>query len=83
MAIISTNQVGSAYHIIENEKNGYMIEAGNVVELANTMQNYINNQMLIQLHSSYSFKLSKNFSAKANVERFIQSINKWENSTQL
>jgi len=77
LALISTDQTGSAYHLIEEEKNGYIVEAGNVEALNESMQKYVNNHKLIEAHSIHSKKISDRFTPKANVKRFLNALNEW------
>jgi len=78
LPIISTNQVGAAYHAIKKNKNGFIVKAGHINQLANVMQLYVKNKNLIREHSIYSLKLSREFSPESNVTRFLQAIDEWD-----
>lgn len=78
MPIIASDQTGSAYHIIEENKNGYMIKSSSVTALVKAMNIYKNDTKLISIHGSYSLEIIKNFTPQANVKRFLSAIEKWK-----
>lgn len=75
LPIISTNETGSSFTLIKD--NGFIVKAGNISELAFSMNKYLDNHNLIIEHSENSKKLSKICTAEANVERFIDAFDKW------
>jgi glycosyltransferase involved in cell wall biosynthesis len=75
LPIISTNETSSSFTLVKD--NGFIINAGDISELSNAMKEYINNKELIIEHSNNSKKLSHICTPKANVERFINALNKW------
>jgi len=76
--IISTNQCGSAYHIIDNENNGFMVNAGNAKALAEAMEKYIKHPDLIKIHSKKSKeRYEQFFTPQKNVERLLKQLEKW------
>ena len=78
LPIITSDQTGAAFHLVENGKNGYIVGAGDKDDLTVAMQNYVSNNELLSQHGNYSKELFKNFSPEKNVERFISAILKWE-----
>lgn len=75
--IISTDQTGSAFHLINENLNGFRVKAGCISELTKVMQFYIDNPGVIIHHGVQSEMLYNNFTPKMNVERFISAIQKW------
>jgi len=77
LPIIATNQTGAAYHIIENNFNGYRYEASDIEALVSKMQYYVNNKQFIDIHGKNSKEVIKKFTPKVNVGRFINALKKW------
>lgn len=77
LPIISTDQTGAAFHLIENDKNGYIVNAGDSHALAYAMQKYISGNELLHQHGTYSKELFKDFLPERNVSRFIEAMEKW------
>lgn len=77
LPIISTDQTGAAFHLVSNEKNGYIVKAGDSHALAGAMQNYVSNNESLLQHGNYSKELFEEFSPERNVERFVNAIEKW------
>lgn len=77
LPIISTNQTGAAQHIIKNQENGFIVEAGNIKQLTQAIKTYLKNPLLINEHSKVSSVLKNEFTPRKNIDRFIEALNKW------
>jgi glycosyltransferase involved in cell wall biosynthesis len=75
LPIISTDETSSSYTLVKD--NGFVVKAGNVEKLKESMQKYIINKNLLSIHSKESKKLSNICTPKSNVERFLNALNKW------
>lgn len=77
-AIISTDQCGAAFHLIEHNKNGFRIKAGSVAALTKAMQYYVDHPEEIARHGEISETLYRNsFTPDKNVIRFLSAVDKW------
>lgn len=78
-ALISTDNTGAAYEIIEPGINGFRVKAGNVNELSAAMLQYVKDLTLSQRHGEMSKKLfDLKLSASANVLRVKNALEKWD-----
>ena len=75
--VISTSQAGASIHLIKNGKNGFIVNAKDVLTLKNAMQSFIDNPNLISAYGENSFKIFQEYSPESNSIRFIDAINKW------
>ncbi len=80
--LISTDECGAAYHLIDDQQNGFRVKAGSVDQLRNAMQFYIDNPNEIVVHGEKSHEIYKNFTPDKNVEQFLQSLIKWQEQGQ-
>lgn len=78
LPIISTDEASASFSLVKN--NGFIIKAGSLRELRESMQKYIYNKELILEHSEKSKELSKICTTKENVKRFINALNNWTNN---
>ncbi|MFT5701688.1 MAG: glycosyltransferase involved in cell wall biosynthesis [Desulforhopalus sp.] len=75
MPLIATDMCGAAWHVVEDDKNGFRIKVGSISDLAEKMRVYITQPHLIKDHGKYSKELfSREFTPERNVERLIQGI---------
>ena len=58
--LISTN-VGAAGSLLVNKKNGIKINAGDIDDIANAIQYYIDNKKMIKIHGDESYKIVKDY----------------------
>lgn len=77
LPIIASDQTGAAFHLIENDKNGYLVGAGNKSQLTKAMQKYVSDTKLISEHGEYSKNIVQGFSPENNVVRFVKALEKW------
>lgn len=76
--MISTDQCGGAFHLIKENKNGFIVKAGNSKVLAKAMQFYIDNPGMIDEHGKNSEQIYLDeFTPEKNVVRFVTAIEKW------
>ncbi len=76
--MISTDQCGSAFHLIRENKNGFMVKAGDSKALAKAMQFYIDSPNMIDVHGKNSEQIYLDeFTPEKNVVRFVSAIEKW------
>jgi len=75
--LISTDQCGAAYHLIKDNKNGFMVKAKSVIELQLAMQFYIDNPTFIKVHGKESFNIFKNCTPELNAQLFEESMNEF------
>lgn len=77
--LISTDQCGSAYHLIKEKENGYRVAAGDIQALVNAMQSYIDHPERVQVHGRNSEKIYHDeFTPEKNVQRFLDALQKWQ-----
>ncbi|AFV97998.1 hypothetical protein B649_08430 [Candidatus Sulfuricurvum sp. RIFRC-1] len=77
--MISTDQCGAAFHLIQENKNGFRVQAGNSKALAKAMQFYIDNPNMIDEHGKNSEKIYHDeFTPEKNVQRFLDALQKWQ-----
>jgi glycosyltransferase involved in cell wall biosynthesis len=73
-AIIATSSCGASYHLIEEGRNGYMIQSGNVKALADRMGIYCKNPELSRKHGDHSKMIFSDFTPERNAKRFIEIL---------
>jgi len=78
MPIISTDECGASYHLIQNNQNGYMVEAASVTALAEAMKKYVDVPGIIKQHGKHSSKLFEQFLPEENVKRLIIALRTWD-----
>ena len=76
--LISTDECGAAYHLIEDQENGFRIKAGSVEHLRKALQFYIDNPEKILVHGEKSWDIYQNFTPDKNVGRFMSALTKWQ-----
>jgi len=77
-AIVSTDQCGAAYHLIEPGVNGYRVPAGNADALADALKRYVEEPARLPRHGEGSRRLyEENFTPQKNVERFLRQLDIW------
>jgi glycosyltransferase involved in cell wall biosynthesis len=67
-AIIASDQVGSAFNLIENNKNGFIFEAGNIKELSNSIIETIKSPQKCKKMGEESLERIKNWNFSKNLE---------------
>ncbi len=77
LPLIASDQTGAASHLVEDNKNGFIVQAGNRIMLTEAMQKYINNIKLVSKHGDNSKKLIKYFTPENNVNIFLEALDKW------
>jgi len=78
LPLISTDECGAAYHLIENDKNGYIVKVDSIISLMSAMKKYVDIPNIIKQHGRSSSKLFKQFLPKENVQRLIGALKVWD-----
>lgn len=78
MALVATDQVGAAYHLIDPGENGFRVRAGHVDSLARALISYVRHPELADSHGEHSRHLFEAYSPERNVSRFLNAIQAWE-----
>lgn len=76
-AVISSEFAGASYHLIENGKNGFVLQKLSPTTLAAAMSKYISNQDLLEDHKIHSLRVAREYTPKANVNRLKDTLNHW------
>lgn len=74
--MISTDQAGASYHLIQEEENGFRVQAGNAMALSEAMQFYIEYPEQIKEHGKKSFEIFQNFTPEKSAELFVGNLQK-------
>jgi len=77
LALIASDQVGSAYHLIHPGENGFIVRAGSVSSLANAMLAYVRNPSLCEIHGRHSLKVFPEYSPERSAERVVNALTSW------
>lgn len=78
-ALISSDMAGAAYHLIQDNYNGYRVRAGSVPALRKAMSRYLAEPELYRMHGDRSRQIFlAEFTPQANVERLKNAIDQWE-----
>jgi glycosyltransferase involved in cell wall biosynthesis len=77
LALIATEKVGSAYHLIEPGLNGFQVQAGSAASLTAAMRRYAHDAELAAVHGARSRLLFGRFTPAHNVERFVTTVRGW------
>ena len=60
MPLISTH-VGGISEILEHKKNGFVVEAGNINQITESLRFYLENKSLIKLHGDNSYRIANRY----------------------
>ena len=60
MPLISTH-VGGISEILEHKKNGFVVEAGNIDQITESLRFYLENKSLIKLHGDNSYRIANKY----------------------
>jgi glycosyltransferase involved in cell wall biosynthesis len=77
LALIATEKVGAAYHLIDPGLNGFRVASGSATSLAAAMRSYAQDAGLASVHGSHSGELFARFTPERSVERFVTAIRGW------
>ncbi|MDZ4657449.1 MAG: glycosyltransferase family 4 protein [Bythopirellula sp.] len=78
LALIASDAVGAAYHLVEPGWNGFRVRAGSVGSLQRAMSVYASEPALAYVHGRNSTMLFQNFTPARNAERFITAVRGWQ-----
>ncbi|MCL4460030.1 MAG: glycosyltransferase family 4 protein [Chloroflexi bacterium] len=74
LPVITTNKVGASVDLVKEGKNGYIVEAGNVVQLYQSMKRVITDTALAKAMGVVSRQLSEKFTIDSTVDGLISAI---------
>ena len=77
LALVATDRVGAALHLIEPGRNGFRVRAGSRASLATALRAYVNDPSLAAEHGRRSLCLFEDFKPHRNVERFTAAVRTW------
>jgi glycosyltransferase involved in cell wall biosynthesis len=77
-ALIASDRVGAARHLLESARNGFSVAAGDVQSLAAAMSAYGRCPALARDHGAQSLKLIEPFTPDRNAQRFCHAIRTWQ-----
>lgn len=80
--MIASDMVGAAWHLIENEKNGYRFISGDYKDLKSKMEYYTNKTTLIDEHALYSRILFDQYSSEVMAKKLVNYLDTWLNSNE-
>lgn len=78
LALIASDTVGAAAHLIEPAQNGYRIRTGDTESLRVAMQAYLNEPQLARRHGDRSLRLFQDYTPQRNAERFLLAIESFQ-----
>lgn len=74
LALIASDAVGAANHLIEPGQNGYRTKVGDIESLSSAMQAYVNDPQLAKRHGERSRRLFQDYTPQRNAERFLNAV---------
>lgn len=77
LALIGSDKVGAAHHLIGPGVNGFMVRAGSVDSLRSALHAYIQNPSLARKHGEASLIVAEEFTPERNAQRFVAAIESW------
>jgi glycosyltransferase involved in cell wall biosynthesis len=77
LALIASDHVGAANHLVEPGINGFRVRAGSVSSLAAAMSTYASDPGLSAAHGACSRLLFQRFSPDWSAARFVATIYSW------
>lgn len=76
MPVISSKYADGAYDLIDNSKNGYIVDPYNKEELAEAINKLVGNKALVKEMGEQSYVKIKDFSLKNTADRYIEAVNR-------
>ncbi len=77
LALIASDRVGAAYHLIEPGYNGIRVKAGSVASMGAAIRSYLSQPDLAREHGARSRQLFQEFTPEKNAKRLCASIRVW------
>lgn len=76
-ALIASDGVGGAYHLVEPATNGYRVKAGSVASLRAAMAAYVACPTLAEEHGRRSLERFADYTPAHNAQRLLEIIHAW------
>lgn len=77
LALIGSEKVGAAHHLIRPGVNGFRVRAGGVDSLRLALRAYIRNPHLAEKHGEASLTVAEEFTPERSAQRFVAAIESW------
>jgi glycosyltransferase involved in cell wall biosynthesis len=77
LALVASDCVGAAYHLIEPGFNGFRVRPGSAPSLSAVLRAYVSDAALAREHGERSLRRFQDFRPERNAERFIGAIRGW------
>lgn len=77
-ALIASDRVGAARHLIRPGENGFRVRAGSVESLESALAAYGRDPNLARQHAAHSLTIAEDFTPGRNAERFQTAIQNWQ-----
>jgi glycosyltransferase involved in cell wall biosynthesis len=77
LALIASDRVGAAYHLIEPGLNGFVVRPGCAESLAAGLRAYASDSSLATAHGKQSLTRFQHFTPEANAIRLVTSVRGW------
>lgn len=78
LALIGTDKVGAAHHLIRPGINGFRVRAGSIRSLKWALQAYIRNPGLATKHGHAGLKIAQEYTPERNAQHFLEAISSWK-----
>lgn len=78
LALIASEAVGAARHLIDPGQNGFRTATSNVESLSTAMQSYVNNPELALRHGARSLRLFRDYTPHRNAQRFLGAMESFQ-----
>jgi len=73
-ALIATDACGAAHHLIDPDRNGYRVRAGDVAALSDAMNRYCRDSGLARRHGEHSRRVFLKFTPERNAARLRECL---------
>ena len=78
LALIGSDKVGAAYHLIHPGMNGFMVRANSADSLRSALTAYVQNPILLGKHGEISQSVAEEYTPSKNAQRFMAAIESWK-----
>lgn len=78
LALIASDQVGAAYHLIEPGRNGIRVKSACADALTAALLTYARNSGLAEQHGRQSRVIARSYAPGANARHFLAAVQVWQ-----